>query len=245
MQGEGPWVGRPTVFVRFAGCDLRCGWCDSPETWKWASQCRFERTAGSADFETVANPVSLEEIMARIQDLQPRPGSFVALTGGEPLLQPDLVEGVAKASQAMGLRTYLETHGLAVNALGKLLPAIDVVAMDWKLASDVRPATPDGVAPDDFADRHRAFLASAVSDSEVAVKVVLTRLSENRELERVCDAMTEVAPRCTLILQPVTPFGSTRETVPAQRLMELVRRCEARLSDVRLIPQTHKIYGAL
>ena len=122
-QGEGAFVGCPTVFVRFAGCDLRCAWCDSPETWRPAPECRFERTAGSAEFEFEANPISLERIMRRIQDLEPREGSFVGLTGGEPLLQPDVVEGVAEASRTLGLRTHLETHGLAVDADGNLYVA--------------------------------------------------------------------------------------------------------------------------
>jgi len=57
IQGEGTYVGATTLFVRLGGCDLRCGWCDSPHTWKPAPECRIEVGRGSGRFETRANPM--------------------------------------------------------------------------------------------------------------------------------------------------------------------------------------------
>ena len=244
-QGEGPYVGCPTVFIRFGGCDLRCAWCDSPETWRPGATCRFERTAGSAEFETEQNPISSSRVLRALEALHPQKGDFVSFTGGEPLLQPEMVEFLAGASQGLGLRTHLETHGLGVAALERVVSRIDVVAMDWKLASDVRPVTADEPKPEGFGERHELFLAQASTAAQVMVKLVVTGRSRDSEVDDVCERIQRVAPETTLVLQPVTPFGKVRESVPAEDLLRLLKRCRARLGDVRLIPQTHKMYGAL
>ncbi len=68
IQGEGPWAGRPTIFVRFTGCNLRCFWCDT----------EFEKGQPYDVYGLIA------ELTKRSQ-LHKCP-NFV-LTGGEPLLQ--------------------------------------------------------------------------------------------------------------------------------------------------------------
>lgn len=241
-QGEGPWVGAETVFVRFGGCDLRCAWCDSPETWRLAKSCRIEQTPGSARFRTLPNPLSPDQIDAALGVLAPAGRGFVSLTGGEPLLQPEAVRAVAERARARGLRAYLETHGLAVDALEAVVAAIDVVSMDWKLPSDVQRAEPGGAS--DFAAAHAKFLESAQSAGEVFVKVVVTPNTQDGELEAVCEAIAAVARDTTLVLQPVTPFAKVRERPSAQRILGWQRCCAQRLSDVRVIPQTHRSYEA-
>ena len=63
VQGEGTGVGFATLFVRFGGCDLRCRWCDSVETWSEAETCRIERVRGSGAFEALPNPVALADVV--------------------------------------------------------------------------------------------------------------------------------------------------------------------------------------
>jgi 7-carboxy-7-deazaguanine synthase len=69
IQGESSFSGLPCVFVRTTGCDLRCGWCDSEFTFSGGTQ------------------MSVDEIMARVASFD---CNLVELTGGEPLLQPDI-----------------------------------------------------------------------------------------------------------------------------------------------------------
>lgn len=66
IQGEGPYAGRPAVFIRMAGCNLRCAFCDT-------------------DFETDILEMSPAEIFEEVLHLAP--GGLVVITGGEPLLQ--------------------------------------------------------------------------------------------------------------------------------------------------------------
>ena len=69
IQGEGSRAGRPCVFIRFQGCELRCEWCDTP----YALEIKQEEKL-----------MSLEEI---IESVEKYDCSFVMLTGGEPLYQ--------------------------------------------------------------------------------------------------------------------------------------------------------------
>jgi len=68
LQGESSFAGLPCVFVRLAGCNLRCAWCDSEYTFSGGRK------------------MSEEEILAEVQHLSPN-GGLVEITGGEPMLQ--------------------------------------------------------------------------------------------------------------------------------------------------------------
>ena len=70
IQGEGLRQGEPTIFVRLAGCNLRCPFCDTKRAW------------------TGGRETSIARIAARVARLQKsRPAEWIVLTGGEPLLQ--------------------------------------------------------------------------------------------------------------------------------------------------------------
>ncbi len=89
IQGEGTRVGRPCVFVRFTGCDLRCTWCDTA----YAFHGGREMTRGEV----------LDEVARH-------PSRLVLLTGGEPLLQREL-GALAQDLLDRGYEVTLETHG--------------------------------------------------------------------------------------------------------------------------------------
>src|SRR5580693_1178381 len=89
VQGESSFVGLPCVFVRTTGCDLRCRWCDSEFTFTGGAQ------------------MSIDEIMARVCALD---CPLVELTGGEPLLQPEIFELAQKLCDE-GYVVLIETGG--------------------------------------------------------------------------------------------------------------------------------------
>jgi 7-carboxy-7-deazaguanine synthase len=89
IQGEGTRAGLPCVFVRFTGCDLRCGYCDTAYAFH-----------GGRD-------VPREEIVAEVLR---HPARFVCLTGGEPMLQRELPE-LARDLLDRGYEVAIETHG--------------------------------------------------------------------------------------------------------------------------------------
>lgn len=93
FQGEGLRFGRPSIFLRLSGCNLRCPFCDSPDSWQTPGQ-------------ELPLPIVLERIMS-LRRLQP--ASQLVITGGEPLLQ-DLTELVECARKA-GFYMAIETNG--------------------------------------------------------------------------------------------------------------------------------------
>ncbi len=80
IQGEGPNLGRPSVFVRLGGCNLQCTWCDSKFTWK----------PGLSDNKTA----ELKDVLKTIRSF---PCRHLVITGGEPLLQQKAIEALLKA----------------------------------------------------------------------------------------------------------------------------------------------------
>ena len=244
MQGEGPQVGASTLFVRLGRCDLRCRWCDSPHTWRPAATCRLQVARGADRFETVANPVGVAAIVRAAEALDLGAHRFVSLTGGEPLLQPGVVRALAEALRGRGPRIHLETHGLATEALASVVDVVDVVAMDWKLASDVRREDESFSAErPDFHDEHEAFLRVATCAPEVFVKLVVTPATRDDEVLEAARRIARTAPRAPLILQPVTPKGGVVERPEPTRLLALAAAASRIHRDVRVIPQTHPIYG--
>jgi organic radical activating enzyme len=245
VQGEGIHAGASTLFIRFGECDLRCRWCDTPQSWKPAAECRIETGRGTGTFDALANPLPVSAALAAALALEPESHRFVSFTGGEPLLQPEALSLLARGLRGRGPRIHLETHGLLADALAETLGDVDVVAMDWKLASDVRRASDPGRGPvEDFHAAHEAFLRVALGAPEVMVKVVVTPATEDAEIDEMARRIALVEPAVPVIIQPVTPYGVVRETPSAKRLLSLVARLERTLRDVRLIPQTHKVYGA-
>jgi 7-carboxy-7-deazaguanine synthase len=92
LQGESSYAGLPCVFVRTAGCNLRCVWCDSEYTFKGGK------------------PMTLEEIDHQVHRLSPD-GGLVEITGGEPLLQEREVVPLMDRLLIAGYTVLLETSG--------------------------------------------------------------------------------------------------------------------------------------
>ncbi len=242
IQGEGPEIGTRTLFVRFGECDLRCSWCDTPHSWTVPSRVRV-RSAAEGSFEQ-PNPIGLDELERIVRSFDLSQHRWLSLTGGEPLLQPDAVAALATRLVGAGPSILLETHGLHAEALDRVIATIELVSMDWKLASDVRRREePKTARAAPFHEAHERFLEVARAAPRVVVKLVLTPASEDAEVDRVIDAVARIHPAACLVLQPVTPHGPVRERPAAARLHAWHRRACERLAEVRVIPQAHPLLG--
>ena len=93
LQGEGFLAGVPSVFVRLAGCPLRCRWCDTKYAWDQAAGAHY----------------SVAKIVQTVQQAQSK---FVVITGGEPMIDSDLPE-LVKALKAAGKHITIEIAGIA------------------------------------------------------------------------------------------------------------------------------------
>ena len=90
LQGEGKNQGRPCLFIRLAGCNLNCRWCDTPES----------RSGG--------REMGRDAILEEIRRLNP---PYICITGGEPLLQAGDLEPLAESLHRRGIEIDIETNG--------------------------------------------------------------------------------------------------------------------------------------
>ncbi len=238
LQGEGLVVGLRQLFIRFGHCDIKCAYCDTPLCHVDLPRARIEVEAGQRVFESWRNPVPWDDVFfaaQRLLDSGPRHAS-VSLTGGEPLLHSDAILALAPRLRELGLPIYLETNGHLSEAMAKVLPVVDQVAMDIKT-----PATTG--FPARFED-NRAFLA-LLADRDVFVKIVVGEGMSDDELGAALDVVADVASQTPVILQPVTPHRGVGIPPTPLRLLEMHALAASRLPHVRVIPQTHKMTGQL
>jgi 7-carboxy-7-deazaguanine synthase len=109
LQGESTFAGLPCVFVRLTACHLRCGYCDTPHAFQLG--------------ETLA----LDDVLARALNYGDR---LVEITGGEPLLQPEVFPLMSRIADA-GRTVLLETSG-----------AIDIAPVDPRVRTILDVKTP-------------------------------------------------------------------------------------------------------
>jgi 7-carboxy-7-deazaguanine synthase len=196
IQGEGPWAGTSSLFIRTSGCNLRCWFCDTPYT-SWKPE-------GSA--------WSTDQLARRIADSS---ASDVVITGGEPMLVPDLVPLTQRCRQ-LGRRITIETAGTVDQAVD-----CDLMAISPKLSNSV---------PDDktWHDRHEQarfrpdVIRSLLSRYSCILKFVIDKPSDVEEVIDWLKHFPEVDPAIVWLM----PQARTREQLAEKRdwLREAARR---------------------
>lgn len=224
------------IFVRLTGCNLGCRYCDTD--FEPSAICHVESAPGSGIFINHPPPLSLHNVSALIEEwcLQ-LPGAHhsVSITGGEPLIHADtLVQWLPDFRKILPI--HLETNGTLSDALKLVNRYLDYISMDMKLPSTA--ACSESLWGD-----HARFLQGA-QGKHVSVKVVIGETTPDNEIRQVCELIAAVDATVPLFLQPLSlPDGTIG--IPASHVLHLQGVASARLPDVRVIPQMHKLLGAL
>jgi pyruvate formate lyase activating enzyme len=140
---DGPGI-RTTIF--FKGCPLACRWCHNPESRQF---CRekimvMDKLDGREfrHTEEIGKYVTIEEVMREIEKetiFYETSEGGVTFSGGEPLLQPDFLAGLATACHEQGIHTCLDTSGQCESELFKsMIPCFDLFLYDVKLINSNR-----------------------------------------------------------------------------------------------------------
>jgi 7-carboxy-7-deazaguanine synthase len=165
LQGEGFLAGVPSVFVRLAGCPLRCRWCDTKYAWD----------------ESSGRDYSIEEIAEAVRQRQIR---FVVITGGEPMVNAELPE-FAQELKKNGKHITIETAGIAYVADLQC----DLMSISPKLSNSA-PVEPAGKHNEGRLDTE--VLRKLIDDYEYQLKFVVDSEDDLQELQQTIEALGNV-----------------------------------------------------
>ncbi|OGQ78175.1 MAG: radical SAM protein [Deltaproteobacteria bacterium RIFCSPLOWO2_12_FULL_60_19] len=191
IQGEGRLLGVPSVFIRTSGCNLRCVWCDTPYTsWKPEGEER-----------------SFKEIMAAAAKY---PARHVVVTGGEPLLAPEIEELTKRLKQ----RAYHITIESAATIFKPV--ACDLMSMSPKLAN----STPWKRENGKFAKMHEerrlnlTVMQKFIDRYDYQLKFVVDQRRDFDEIQRVLANVKHVDAARVLIMAQGRTKKELRERAP-------------------------------
>lgn len=214
IQGEGLLAGVPSLFIRTSGCNLRCHWCDTPYT-SW--------TPEGADWP-----------LDRLLDWAASHPAYrhVVLTGGEPMIQPEL-PALTRELRARGLHITIETAGTL-----DALVACDLMSISPKLAN----STPWQRDPQ-WAERHERdrislpVLKRLTRDYDYQLKFVVESESDLEEIQTLARALEAPADRVLLMPEGI------EDLVLRERAQWLVELCKQH--GYRFCPRLHiALWGA-
>jgi len=240
IQGEGPYIGLRQVFVRFAHCHLKCAYCDTPMETP-TGQCHVESVPNQGHQYRLENPLAPEALLEAVERLlDAMPHHSVSFTGGEPLLYHRFLADFMPKIRPLA-KTYLETSGTQAEFLAAVLSSTDIIAMDIKLPSST-------LEPERFAE-HKTFYKLAKTSPKTAlfIKLVFNNQTTLEEMAAVVDIVSH--RQTPVILQPESTLypkqGEALVNVDARHMARLQSYLCRYFSDVRIIPQSHKMLRVL
>ncbi|MBN1342593.1 MAG: 7-carboxy-7-deazaguanine synthase QueE [Phycisphaerae bacterium] len=214
IQGEGKLAGVPSAFVRTAGCNLSCRWCDT------------DYALRASEAETMTVPDVVEAVLAW-------PARHVVITGGEPMLQPHVVE-LTERLRDRDRHVTIETAGTIFAPV-----ACDLMSISPKLSS----STPRGPGHGPQARHHEAsrinidVLLRLMARYPYQLKFVVASPDDLGEVRQLLQQLGDPDPGDVLLM----PEGTDRQTL-RDRATWLIDLCKE--TGFRYCPRLHiELYG--
>jgi len=200
IQGEGLLAGVPSVFVRTSGCNLRCHWCDTPY----------------ASWKPEGPEMTIEEIIRKVKEWDCH---HVVLTGGEPMIAPDL-PALASALRKAGKHITIETAATVPPAgIG-----CDLASLSPKLSNSTPPAERDPA----WAKKHEDtrlrpdVIADWMKFYEFQLKFVVSTERDLAEIKSLLSQLPPVPPDRVLLMAEGTDSKTLASRAPW--LVEICKR---------------------
>lgn len=219
-QGEGLYTGLPQIFVRFAGCNINCSYCD---------------TAYSVRISDKAAYMTKENLQKKILSLYEKNiknftcgKPSIAFTGGEPLIYADFLKSLLPDLKKEGFSIYIETNATMPAQLKKIINLCDIISMDFKFASDCKKS---------FWKEHEEFLK--ISKNKAFIKTVITKKTTFAEIKKSIEIIKKISKKTHFILQP----SAGKDKPDMKNLHIFYSFALKELPNAHLMTQMHKIYN--
>ena len=236
FQGEGPYVGRRQIFIRFAGCPYSCFYCDTKSAKDpKPSLCTVFGNVrkNNISFE---NPMSSHLVLELLTELRTPDLHSISYTGGEPLFSAAFVKEIAKGAREMHLKNYMETNGYSARAFASLVDHFDFASIDIKLRCHHASTDYDK----QYKNELECIRIAAERGLETIVKVVVLKDTAIEEIKHICRDIADF--NIKFVLQPVTGDRAQKDIAPGiNELFAISELAGAFLPNVMVIPQVHKI----
>jgi len=214
VQGEGLLVGIPMIFVRLNECNLKCNYCDTP-TLHSAKQYTAEQTLNT-----------VRKLATKTKS------KWISITGGEPLLHPGFVLATASKLKQEKYSLYLEANGTLPDELSKIEHCFDYFSIDIKLPADC--------GGKEWWRESAECLR--IAGKRAFSKIVITPSTPFIEIQKAIETAVSVLPKITIILQPASS-PDMPAAVSSSRLKKILKYALNIHTNVRMIPQMHRILG--
>lgn len=232
IQGEGALVGTRQVFIRFKGCNLRCSYCDTEESFVKSKNCLVYRETGKNEsIEIHPNPLTIHEVSSIVKRFNT---SWISFTGGEPLLHAEFIAEFINSLKGSNHKFLLETNGTLPEELSKVINHLDYISMDIKMP---------GTVGQDYMKVHEEFLAVA-QQKPCYIKIVITPDYIKEEFIEAIHMVKRINPDVTVFIQPVTPRKNDKK-VDIFECIGLQEYGLKIINDVRILPQIHPWLGLI
>ena len=217
FQGEGLLIGQRQIFVRFAGCNLNCNYCDTNDS----------------KSEKSGKLMTPQQVTDEINKLLTPDCRTISFTGGEPSLYPDFINEVSKLTE---LNIMLETNGTLPDNID-LIDRLDMVSLDIKL-----PEHFDGdFDVEIFSNEIKSLNLLMAKSINVYCKVVIlpsTKIKSFKEVIKKLSDNISSKSNLQIIIQPSSPLTEWKDlNFKLFEFSEIV----GQYFEVSTIPQIHKI----
>ncbi len=217
FQGEGLLIGERQIFVRFAGCNLNCNYCDTNDS----------------KSESSGKLMTPQQVIDEINKILTPDCQTISFTGGEPSLYPEFISEVSKN---FDLKIMLETNGTLPENIDSI-EKLDVVSLDIKL-----PEHFDGDFDEKiFLNEIKSLNLLMAKCIYVYCKVVILPSTKINSFKEVVEKLSEnISNKSNLkiIIQPSSPLDEWKDiNFRLFNFSEIV----GQYFEVSTIPQIHKI----
>ena len=190
-------------------------------------QCKY---CDEPDLPSQKKQWSLDEALSIIKPLFTKPLHSVSITGGEPLLH---IKSIQSLYPYLPFPLYLETNGLLPESLAIVQDMFTYFSVDFKSGYKEK-----------FLQFMTLLLPKVIlgANPTVFVKYVMSEY-HIQDLTDLRESLSAIHPQLPCIIQPVTPYGEIKKGPTSEDIQNAYLFLSEKLTDIRVIGQTHKLIG--